>query len=56
MQLSIEKIAATLGQRMMFSEKAMHQLRAENEVILAGESPVDGFSGAFKFYAPTPGR
>jgi len=48
----IEKIASTLGQRMLFSEKAMRRLQAENEVILAGESLVDGFSGSFKFYAP----
>jgi class 3 adenylate cyclase len=52
----IEKIAATLGQRMLFSEKATQWLKAENEVVLAGESPVDGFSGSFKFYAPPPGR
>jgi class 3 adenylate cyclase len=51
----IEKIASTLGQRMLFSEKAMQRLQAENEVILAGESLVDGFSGSFKFYAP-PGQ
>jgi hypothetical protein len=40
---------------MLFSEKAMQRLQAENEVILAGESLVDGFSGSFKFYAP-PGQ
>lgn len=48
----IEKIAAGLGQRMLFSEKAMQQLQAENEVVMAGESPVDGYSGTFKFYSP----
>ena len=48
----IEKIAANLGQRMLFSEKAMLQLQAENEVVLAGESPVDGYTGNFKFFAP----
>ncbi|MFM2167952.1 MAG: hypothetical protein RIS79_2323 [Verrucomicrobiota bacterium] len=48
----IEKIASTLGERMLFSEKAMHLLQAEKELILAGESLVDGFSGYFKLYAP----
>lgn len=51
-----EKIAATLGQRMLFSEKAMQRLQAENEVILASESPVEGFAGSFPFYAPPPAR
>jgi hypothetical protein len=30
----------------------MHQLQAENEVVLAGESSVDGYTGNFKFFAP----
>lgn len=48
----IEKIAPMLGQRMMFSEKAVIQMQATDEVMLAGESAVDGYSGLFKFYAP----
>lgn len=52
----VEKIAATMGQSMLFTEKAMKRLQAEQEVVLAGVSPVDGFSGSYEFFAPSQVR
>ncbi|MBL9132133.1 MAG: FHA domain-containing protein [Verrucomicrobiaceae bacterium] len=46
----MEKVAAALGQRMLFSEKAVQAMQAESEVVLAGERPVEGYPGAYKFY------
>ncbi len=52
----IEKVAGALGHHMLLSEKAVRAMQAENEVIVAGESLVDGFSGNHVFYTPAPAR
>lgn len=52
----IEKIAGKLEQRLLLSEKAVQHMQAQDEVELAGTSPVDGFSGDFKFYRPAAPR
>ena len=47
----VEKIAPKLGCNMLFTEKAVEMLQARDEVGLAGECGVDGYSGRFKFYS-----
>ena len=48
----MEKIAAGLRRRMLFSDKAVEMLAARDEVTLVGEKAVAGFDGTFPFFAP----
>ncbi|MBN8417471.1 MAG: FHA domain-containing protein [Verrucomicrobia bacterium] len=49
----VEKVASTLKQTVLFSEAAVKKMAAENEVKLAGECAVEGFSTQYKFYTPS---
>lgn len=48
----IEKVAANLKQKVLFSEAAVNKMQAQAEVGFAGESTVEGYSGKHKFYTP----
>lgn len=48
----IEKVAAGLKQKVLFSEAAVKKMQAESEVGFIGESAVEGYSGQHKFYTP----
>jgi class 3 adenylate cyclase len=47
----VEKIAPKLGKNMLFTEKAVEMLQAQEEVDLVGECAVDGYTGEYKFYS-----
>lgn len=48
----IEKVAAAMKQKVLFSEAAVNKMEAQSEVGFVGESPVEGYSGLHKFYTP----
>ncbi|MFM2144140.1 MAG: hypothetical protein RLZZ476_2684 [Verrucomicrobiota bacterium] len=51
----MEKVASGFGKRLLFSEAAVQKLAAETEVVSAGQSSIEGFSGLFSFFAPREG-
>ncbi len=48
----IEKVAAGLKQKVLFTEAAVKRMAADKEVRLVGECAVEGFSATHKFYTP----
>ncbi|MCB1277565.1 adenylate/guanylate cyclase domain-containing protein [Prosthecobacter sp.] len=49
----VEKVASMLKQTVLFTEAAVNKMQAENEVRLAGECGVEGFSAKYKFFTPS---
>ena len=48
----MEKLAGALGERYLLSEAAAHELKGVFPAESAGEHPLPGFDGQFRFYQP----